>query len=590
MLVQRRTIDGMHEEIDSLVREVREQRGFDARGCLARKVDLINSYVRIHKLSGIVVGVSGGIDSAVVLGILKVASQMSNSPISRIVAVALPFFVDQGAADQDRALSRARRVAERFDVEFIASDLSASFEATRRAVGEAIGTVGSPWADGQLVAYLRTPALYYLSALLTSTGTPAIVCGTTNRDEGSYLGFFGKASDGMVDLQVISDLHKSEVYAIGDLLEVPQTTMNADPTGDVYDGKTHLEMIGAPYDFVELYTAMLCLGEEQRRELKGKLTPEAKAQYDQWSERIEDMHRYNLHKYTGGNPSVHLSVYERAVPGGWREEGNFSAPPSARSLVGEFPLNPLVPLRLCNDNQLTQRHAEAIPDIGGEVFTIDNLLSPGECDEVLHEVARHRRVPVGTNGYLRDFTPGVSKVGSWRSTVYSPELAERVWARVRPFLAPVREFDPCAMTDWGGHPVWRPIGVNPAFRFIWYDQGGELVVHYDAGFNPGDGVTHTLMSLVLYLNDCDSKYGGRTRFIRDSQRHLEYAARDFSDWTREARPEEVLCAVSPVKGRALLFDHRVLHDSEPWSGSTPKVIVRTDILFERVSQKVRGAV
>lgn len=585
MLVQRRAVEGIHEELQSLLREVRERRAFDVRACLARKVDLINSYCRAHKLSGIVVGVSGGIDSAVALGMIKVASQMSNSPISRIVAVSLPFFVDQGAADQDRALSRARRVAERFQVEFIASDLSASFEAARVAVGKAVGIVGSPWADGQLVAYLRTPALYYLSALLTSTGTPAIVCGTTNRDEGSYLGFFGKASDGMVDLQVISDLHKSEVYAIGDLLEVPQTTMNADPTGDVYDGKTHLEMIGAPYDFVELYTTMLCLREEQRRELEAKLTPEGREQYFEWSERVEEMHRYNLHKYNGGNPSVHLSVYERAVPGGWREEGNFSPPPSARSLVGEFPLNPLVPLRSLNDDLAPRRDTTVIPDVGGEVFTIDNLLSPGESDELLNEVARQRRVPVGIHGYLRDFKLGVSKVGSWRSTVYSPELAERIWTRVRPFLAPSREFDSFAMTDWGGHPVWRPIGVNPAFRFIWYDKGGELVVHYDAGFDPGDGVTHTLMSLVLYLNDCDSKHGGRTRFIRDSQRHLEYAGRNFSDWTREARPDEVVAAVSPVKGRALLFDHRVLHDSEPWSGATPKVIIRTDILFEKVYQR-----
>lgn len=585
MLVQRRTVGGIHEEIDSLLREARERRAFDARACLARKVDLINSYCRVHNLSGVVVGVSGGIDSAVALGMIKVASRMSNSPISRIVAVSLPFFVDQGAADQDRALMRARRVAERFDVEFVASDLSASFEAARRAVGEAVSIVGSPWADGQLVAYLRTPALYYLSALLTSTGTPAIVCGTTNRDEGSYLGFFGKASDGMVDLQVISDLHKSEVYAIGDLLQVPQTTMNADPTGDVYDGKTHLEMIGAPYDFVELYINALCLGDEQRTELEAKLSPGAREQYAEWSERVEEMHGYNLHKYAGGNPSVHLSVYERAVPGGWREEGNFSPPPSARSLVGEFPLNPLVPLRLYNDDPVPQRDAKIIADVGGEVFTIDNLLSTGECDDLLHEVARHRRVPVGTNGYVRDFTPGVSKVGSWRSTVYSPELAERMWARVRPFLAPSREFDQFAMTDWGGHPVWRPIGVNPAFRFIWYDRGGELVAHYDAGFDPGDGVTHTLMSLVLYLNDCDSTHGGRTRFIRDSQAHLEYAARNFSDWTREARPDEVLSAVNPVKGRALIFDHRVLHDSEPWIGATPKVIIRTDILFERVYQR-----
>ena len=584
MLVPRRTVEEMHEELGAMLQKARARRGFDAGGCLARKVELINTYCRVNKLSGIVIGVSGGIDSAVVLGLVKVASQMSNSPISRIVAVSLPFFVDQGAADQDRALLRAKRVAEAFQVEFIASDLSAPFEAARRSVGDAVGIAGSPWADGQLVAYLRTPALYYLSALLTSTGTPTLVCGTTNRDEGSYLGFFGKASDGMVDLQVISDLHKSEVYKLGRLLKVPETTMSADPTGDVFDGKTHLEMIGAPYDFVELYTTMLCLSEEERHEALKVLSPEGREQYEEWGYRVDEMHRYNHHKYAGGNPSVHLSMYDRAVPGGWREEGNFAPPPSTRSLVAEFPLNPLVPLTFLSRSPAPLAN-EQVGDLGGEVQIIDNLLSAPECDALMDEVARQRRVPVGPNGYLKDFKPGVTKVGSWRSTVYSPELAERVWERVSASLTSPKVFDRYAMTDWGGWPTWRPVGVNPAFRFIWYDHGGELVVHYDGGFDPGDGETHTLMSVVLYLNDCDARFGGRTRFIRDSQRDVPYADRNFSDWTREARSDEVIAAVTPRRGRALLFDHRLLHDSEPWSGTTPKVIIRTDILFEKVYPK-----
>jgi NAD+ synthase (glutamine-hydrolysing) len=89
---------------------------------------------------------------------------------------------------------------------------------------------GKPWAAGQLAPYLRTPTLYYLTSLLTQEGMKAVVCGTTNRDEGAYLGFFGKASDGMVDLQLIADLHKSEVYALGKLLAVPEKILTRTPT------------------------------------------------------------------------------------------------------------------------------------------------------------------------------------------------------------------------------------------------------------------------------------------------------------------------------------------------------------------------
>jgi hypothetical protein len=182
----------------------------------------------------------------------------------------------------------------------------------------------------------------------------------------------------------------------------------------------------------------------------------------------------------------------------------------------------------------------------------------------------------------KDYHEGVSAIGSFRATAYSPELADTLWERLRPFLPEERVFDDFAHTDWCGHPRWRPVGVNPAFRYIWYEQGGELVVHYDAGYNPGDGRTHTLMSLVIYLTSCDPVCGGRTRFIRDAQLSLPYSQRDFSDWSRDVRADEVIEQVIPRQGRALLFDHRLLHDSEPWQGASPKVIIRTDIIFEKV--------
>jgi hypothetical protein len=76
--------------------------------------------------------------------------------------------------------------------------------------------------------------------------------------------------------------------------------------------------------------------------------------------------------------------------------------------------------------------------------------------------------------------------------------------------------------------------------------------------------------------------GGATRFLIDPQAHLSYAERDFSDWTRLARADEVLAAVEGVAGDALIFNHRILHDSEPLVGAGTKTIIRSDIIFERV--------
>jgi NAD+ synthetase len=580
MLVKKHHVDEMLPELDVILGDVRRGRAFNVHTALARKVDLLNAYFCQSSLSAAVVGVSGGVDSAVVVGLLALASRMKSSPIKRVVAISLPFVVDQGASNQSIATERGRMVAQAFGVEYVSADLGSAFNQMRGAVAPGVGIVGDAWADGQLVAYLRTPALYYLSALLTAHGTPAIVCGTTNRDEGSYLGFFGKASDGMVDLQVISDLHKSEVYALARQLGVPTETIDASPTGDVFDGKTHREMIGAPYDFVELYTHWLAFSSAEQEKQLSVLSAAALSQFREWGERIEAMHRYNSHKYVGGNPSVHLDIYPRGTPGGWREEGGFVPPVESHGLVGEFRLNPLVAL---NPRATLKPAAEAsyLHALGDSAQVFDSFITKQEAKALLEQVAAQRLLPVGRNGIRKDYRDGVSAIGSFRATAYSPELADTLWERLRPFLPEERLFNHFAHTDWCGHARWRPVGINPAFRYIWYEQGGELVVHYDAGYNPGDGRTHTLMSLVLYLTSCDPVCGGRTRFIRDAQLGLPYALRDFSDWSRQAEPDEVIEAVVPHEGRLLIFDHRLLHDSEPWHGKAPKVIIRSDIVFER---------
>jgi len=580
MLVPRHDVEPMLPELLDALDEYRETRGFNARRILEEKLRGINAYFLEHKLSGAVVGVSGGIDSAVVLGLLKRASEQEGSPLREVLAVSLPFTVDQGATNQDVARENASRVAEAFGVRLACMDLGSTFEALRVTARSGVMKRGDAWADGQLVAYLRTPALYYLAAILTSQGNPAIVCGTTNRDEGAYLGFFGKASDGMVDLQIISDLHKGEVYELGRLLGVPKSTLRAAPTGDVFDGKTHLEMIGTPYCFVELYTHWLSLDEARRQTFLSRLPTQARAQFQVWGARVEEMHRYNAHKYAAGNPSRHLETMPRAVHGGWKSDGAYVAPKETRKLVGEFELPRIRTRSVFHSLRIPPRRVP-VPQVDGSVDILEGFLTKGECQALYGALERQRRLPVGTNGIRRDYKPGESKIGSYRASAYSPEMAELWWNRLRPFLPVTRVLDEYARTDWKGHPVWKPVGINPALRFIWYETGGELVVHYDAGYDPKDGEHHSLMSLVIYLTDCNPQYGGATRFIRDAQLALPYEYRDFSDWKREALDHEVLASVTPMRGRALLFDHRLLHDSQPWSGPTPKVIIRTDIMFKR---------
>jgi hypothetical protein len=117
-----------------------------------------------------------------------------------------------------------------------------------------------------------------------------------------------------------------------------------------------------------------------------------------------------------------------------------------------------------------------------------------------------------------------------------------------------------------------------------YPPGGRHLCHHDAGYDYGDG-RRTLMSVVLYLTGdpaLDRGAGGATRLIRDGQEAVAVWDRDHRDWDRDTHPDEVLVAVTPERGAALLFDHRIGHDVERWDGPGPRIVIRADVVYEAV--------
>jgi NAD+ synthase (glutamine-hydrolysing) len=161
--------------------------------------------------------------------------------------------------------------------------------------------------------------LYYYTTLYSDSGAGALLVGTTNADEGQYIGYIGKASDAMVDLQIISDLHKSEIYALAKELGVPESIISVAPTGDMFDGRVDEEVFGFPYGFVELYRYFLVMNSVEKYQfITAVIESGEKEIFDKLQQNVEKMHKYNMHKYLGCSPSVHLDVLDSRVPRGWK--------------------------------------------------------------------------------------------------------------------------------------------------------------------------------------------------------------------------------------------------------------------------------
>lgn len=295
---------------------------FNPSELLKAKVQLLEDYFQQFGINAVVIGLSGGVDSAVVAGILRYCPSLK-----RVIAVAAPIS-SKGATNQDVAASRAIKQAEAFRMEVWKLDLTSvqfCYEGIMRCSPSHAEGEKRVWADGQILSIARTPLFYGVAAHLQAEGFRSVVAGTTNRSEGSYIGFYGKGSDGMNDIQPISDLWKSQVFALAEHLGVLPEIINEKPRGDVWDNRVDEEMIGASYNQLEKYLEAKCENDWEETVLLKQLQLERSPLLEMpGAKAIEALHKINLHKYLVGSPAVHFDVLPRRVPGGWSARNSFT--------------------------------------------------------------------------------------------------------------------------------------------------------------------------------------------------------------------------------------------------------------------------
>ena len=199
----------------------------------------LKDYAENAKVKGFVVGVSGGIDSAL-------TSTLCAKTGLPTLCVEMP--IHQSPIQVTRAQEHITQLKNNFDnVSDVRVDLTSTFEDFKNVVPNA---TPSPKVDLSLAntrARLRMTTLYYLAGLHSS-----LVAGTGNKVEDFGVGFYTKYGDGGVDVSPIADLMKSEVYALSEFLEVPNSIQKAQPTDGLFgDSRTDEDQIGASYDELE---------------------------------------------------------------------------------------------------------------------------------------------------------------------------------------------------------------------------------------------------------------------------------------------------------------------------------------------------
>jgi NAD+ synthetase len=576
------------KDLKILLNEFREKRNFIPSEYLELKTDLINSYFSKSNLSTAVIALSGGIDSAVVLGLIKIASLKKDSPIKNIISITLPALNSNGVSNQIKTINKAKMIADHFGIKLHEVSVENISNLIKNSVNKEFSLENSSWAEGQLIAYTRTPILYYVATLLNDNGKPGLICGTTNRDEGSYLGFVGKASDGMVDLQIISDLHKSEVYKIAKLIKLPKPIINQIPNGDMFDNKKDEDVFGAPYDFVELYSQIKNFSLSQKNDIqrylrKNKLDEE----FSFFAKNLEKLHFYNKHKYDSKSPAIHLDIYESGVTGGWELDytnkfyndlliqGNIIK----ENFVSPVPLGSLHIKHLENNinnlsyNYINGPKKEVSKIVHEDIVLFKNLLDKDVLDSLVTLFNKEQKNTVYTNENGR-ITTG-ENVYSKRSSLYNVKLSMYIWKQLKQNIKPLyKALEP--NTEWNLNEIWKPIGINPLFRYIYYENNGFLVPHYDGSVNMNEN-NKTLYSLILYLSNNKT---GKTRFYQDTQKSLWN--KDLNDKPKDIEKKlKTIFTITPNYGDILLFPHHILHDSEDLIMEN-KLIMRSDIVFEKI--------
>jgi NAD+ synthase len=216
-------------------------------------VGWIKKKVSQAKAQGVVLGISGGLDSSVVAGICSQALDSSN-----VLALFLP------CESQKDDLTDAQEVAKKFNLKTELIDLTRVYEQLKKILPP-----GDQLAQANIKPRLRMLTLYYYANKLNY-----LVVGTGNKCE-LKVGYFTKYGDGGVDILPLGNLLKSEVKSLAKLVGVPDHIIKKVPSAGLWASQTDEGEMGITYpeleDFLMKYEKGEILKGEKAEKIKNMM-------------------------------------------------------------------------------------------------------------------------------------------------------------------------------------------------------------------------------------------------------------------------------------------------------------------------------
>ncbi len=214
--------------------------------------EFMTNYVKASHTSGLVVGLSGGIDSSVAAAIMKIA--FPNNSLGVILPIK--------SIKNDEVY--ARKLAEKIKLDTMTIDLSETQDALLTRTTELLKPSADliRLADANLRARLRMSTIYLVAGMRNY-----LVVGTDNAAE-IYTGYFTKYGDGGCDIMPLSNLLKSEVYEIARYLDLPREIIERPPSAGLWEGQTDEGEMGITYDEIDAFLSGKPIADKSREILE----------------------------------------------------------------------------------------------------------------------------------------------------------------------------------------------------------------------------------------------------------------------------------------------------------------------------------